>query len=38
MQLNNYIKNAKLLQYFSIFIYAFQGNFLFYIQKKYNVN
>ncbi len=38
MQLNNCIKNTKLLQYFNIFIYIFKENSLFCIQKKYNIN
>ncbi len=33
MQLNSYIKSAKLLQYFSIFIYIFKEDSLFCIKK-----
>jgi hypothetical protein len=33
MQSSNFIKSAKLLQYFNIFIYAFKEDSLFCIQK-----
>ena len=38
IQLNNCIKNIKLLQYFSIFIYIFKEDSLFYISKKHNIS